>query len=124
MNNSGPDSVGRPGAASAPFGVTVYLEIVRFDVYPTGYKLTSSHRDMSVSFLRSSSRYSGGGGRLGALHDVVVIVRLQVVHALRIIGARFGSAFHSATFENALSGPNQALGATPDIPQEYALVNS
>ena len=69
------------------------------------------------------ARGTPAAGDLGTFHDVVVILRLQVIYTLWVIGARFGTAFHSATFENALSGPDQALGTAPDIPQEYALTN-
>ena len=90
MNNSGPDSVGQPGAVSAPLGVTVDIEILGLDVDPPGHELTSSHKDMGVNFLGASSRNTSGGGRLGTFHDVVVVVRLQVIDALWVIGLLIG----------------------------------
>jgi hypothetical protein len=98
VENSRPDSVGQPGAALAPLGVTVAVKVVGLDVDSPGYELTSSHRDMSVNFLGASSRYTCGGGHLSTFHDIVIVVHLQVVGAVWVIGVSFSSTLHGATF--------------------------
>ena len=118
-----PELVREPFTPAASLGVPMLLEVRWLDVHSAGNELSPAGRRGRHSFWNAWPRSSGRDRGLGALHDVVVVHRDQVLGAIGVICSLGWSSFYSSAFIYSISGPHEALGAAPGVAEEDALLD-
>ena len=119
-----PEFVREPLTPAATLGVPVLFEVRWLYINSSGHKLTSAGRRGRHTVRNARPRSSGRNRRLGALHDVVVVHRGQVLGAVGVICSFSWSSFYRSAFVHPFSGTHQALGAAPGVAEEDALLHA